>query len=179
MALINCSECRAEISDSAWFCPRCGHVLQGGLPTVPKWWWLGYEWKSKSNIGGIPLVHVAFGWNLQMGTLRVARGIIAIGQFGIGVITIAQFGIGLLFALGQFAAGSYAIGQFAAGIFFALGQFAAGMSAVGGGELPIPVMRSKSQGPRSSHDAVTGFYTTRDNLTFSGATFNLSISYYI
>jgi hypothetical protein len=106
--------------------------LRGGLPiSSPAWWWLGWEWKSRSNIGGIPLVHVAFGWDLQKGTPRVARGIIAIGQFGIGVITIAQFGIGLLFALGQFAAGSFAIGQFAAGIFFALGQFAAGINAVG------------------------------------------------
>jgi hypothetical protein len=96
-----------------------------------RWQWLGYEWKSKSNIAGIPFVHVAFGWNPETGNLRVARGIIAIGQFGIGLITIAQFGIGLLFALGQFVAGACAIGQFAAGIFFALGQFAAGMQAIG------------------------------------------------
>ncbi len=32
----------------------------------------------------------------------VAKGIIAIGQFGCGVVTIAQFGIGLV-AAGQFA----------------------------------------------------------------------------
>lgn len=131
MALINCPECSAEISDKAMACPKCGHPGRGGFPAVSKWCWLGYEWKSKSNIGGIPLVHIAFGWDLQKGTLRVAKGIIAIGQFGIGVITIAQFGIGLLFALGQFAAGSFAIGQFAAGIFFALGQVAAGINAVG------------------------------------------------
>jgi hypothetical protein len=96
-----------------------------------RWRWFGWEWKSKSSIAGIPFVHVAFGWDIEKGTLRVARGIIAIGQFGIGVITIAQFGIGILFALGQFVAGSYAIGQFAAGIFFALGQFAAGINAIG------------------------------------------------
>lgn len=132
MALVSCDECKAKISDSAWFCPKCGHVHRHGLPVRGPWWWLmGYEWKSKSNIGGIPLVHVAFGWDLQKGTLRVARGIVAIGQFGIGVITIAQFGIGLLFALGQFAAGSFAIGQFAAGIFFAMGQLAAGINAIG------------------------------------------------
>ncbi len=131
MALVDCPECGAKISDKAWACPGCGHPVGGGLMSIPRWCWLGYEWKSRSNIGGIPLVHIAFGWDLQKGTLRVARGIIAIGQFGIGVITIAQFGVGLLFALGQFVAGSCAIGQFAAGIFFALGQFAAGMSAIG------------------------------------------------
>ena len=131
MALVNCAECKAEVSDTAWFCPKCGHVHKKGFPLLGPSWWMGYEWKSRSNIAGIPLVHVAIGWDLQKGTLRVARGIIAIGQFGIGVITIAQFGIGLLFAIGQFVAGSFAIGQFAAGIFFALGQFAAGISAVG------------------------------------------------
>lgn len=129
--LDNCPECMAQVSDKAWFCPKCGHPLHGGLGPLANWRWLGFEWKSKSNIAGIPLVHVAFGWDLQKGTLRIAKGIIAIGQIGIGVITIAQFGFGLLFALGQFVAGSYAIGQFAAGIFFAVGQFAAGMDAVG------------------------------------------------
>lgn len=131
MALINCPECKAEISDKAWACPKCGHPAREGFPGTSKWCWLGYEWKSKSNIAGIPLVHIAFGWDLQKGTLRIAKGIIAIGQFGIGVITIAQFGIGLLFALGQFAAGSFAVGQFAAGIFFAMGQVAIGINAIG------------------------------------------------
>ncbi|KJU86460.1 hypothetical protein MBAV_001356, partial [Candidatus Magnetobacterium bavaricum] len=32
------------------------------------------------------------------------KGVIAIGQFGIGVVTIAQFGIGIVFAFGQFTA---------------------------------------------------------------------------
>jgi hypothetical protein len=131
MTLIDCRECGARISDKAWSCPGCGHPGPVKYPPMIRWQWLGYEWKSKSNIAGIPLVHIAFGWNPETGNLRVARGIIAIGQFGIGLITIAQFGIGLLFALGQFVAGAYAIGQFAAGIFFALGQFAAGMQAIG------------------------------------------------
>jgi hypothetical protein len=131
MTLVPCKECGTEMSDRAWACPKCGHPGRSAFPPFPRLRWLGYEWKSRSNIAGIPFVHVAFGWNLETGTLRVARGIIAIGQFGIGLITIAQFGIGLLFAAGQFVAGSYAIGQFAAGIFFALGQFAAGMTAIG------------------------------------------------
>jgi hypothetical protein len=131
MALVKCGECGNDISDKAWACPKCGFPGAGGLFPFAGWRWWGWEWKSQSNINGIPLVHVAFGWDLQKGTLRVARGIIAIGQFGIGVITVAQFGIGLLFCLGQFAAGGLAIGQFAAGVIFALGQFAAGMNAIG------------------------------------------------
>lgn len=63
--------------------------------------------------------------------MRVAKGIIAIGQFGIGVITLAQFGVGLLFGLGQFMAGTIVVAQFAAGVQFGLGQFATGYTAIG------------------------------------------------
>lgn len=64
------------------------------------------------------------------GQIRVAKGIIAIGQFAVGLITIAQFGIGFLFGFGQFIFGFAAVAQFAAGIYFALGQFAFGYIAV-------------------------------------------------
>ena len=100
----------------------------------------GREWKSDTTIWGIPLVHVAYGRD-ENGKLRVAKGIIAIGQFAIGGITIAQFGIGFLFgfgqfvlaplAIGQFAFALAAIGQFAITWLFGLGQFATGYVAVG------------------------------------------------
>lgn len=65
------------------------------------------------------------------GRRRVAKGIVAIGQYAIGVVTIAQFGIGLLFGFGQFVAGLSVVGQFAGGGFFGAGQFATGEVAVG------------------------------------------------
>jgi hypothetical protein len=132
MALIRCPECSAEVSDRAWTCPKCGCPIAGqGWPPFARWRWPGYEWRSEAQLFGIPLVHVAFGLNPETGTLRVARGIVAIGQFGFGVITIAQFGIGILGGIGQFIAGTAVIGQFAAGILFALGQFAVGLAAIG------------------------------------------------
>jgi hypothetical protein len=134
MTLIICDECGAEISDQAWSCPKCGYPIQA--PRIPPFiarygWWWGYEWKSEATILGLPLVHIAFGWDLKTGRLHVARGIIAIGQFGIGIITIAQFGIGILLALGQFVGGFVAVGQFALGIYFGLGQFATGAISYG------------------------------------------------
>lgn len=39
---------------------------------------------EECGIAGIPFVHAAFGWNPETGTLRVARGIIAIGQITAG-----------------------------------------------------------------------------------------------
>jgi len=127
MALINCPECDERISENAIACPKCGNPLKPGL--IGRRW--GYEWKSNTEILGFPLIHIAIGWNPKTGKLYLAKGIIAIGQFGIGLITIAQFGIGLLFGFGQFTGGLLAIGQFALGVYFGLGQFATGLTVIG------------------------------------------------
>ena len=121
MALITCPECSADISEKATTCPKCGYPIkpQADLTrTITRRFLRGFEWKSKTEILGWPLIHIAIGRNKETGKLMVAKGIIAIGQFGIGIITIAQFGIGLLFGLGQFACGTFSIGQFALGICF-------------------------------------------------------------
>jgi len=133
MALINCPECGAEISEKAMSCPKCGHPMKAmdDLTGIKRYLWRGFEWKSKTEILGWPLIHIAVGRNKETGKLLVAKGIIAIGQFGIGLITIAQFGIGILFGFGQFVGGLLAVGQFALGVYFGLGQFATGIIAIG------------------------------------------------
>lgn len=127
-----CRSCRREVSTEAFSCPHCG----APFPARHQWQGRGYEWKSKTRVLGVPLVHVAFGRD-RNGKLRVAKGIIAIGQFGIGVITIAQFGVAAVFgigqlmlaplALGQFAIGLAAFGQFGLGLFYGAGQIATGI----------------------------------------------------
>ncbi|MFA5338555.1 MAG: hypothetical protein WC317_00185 [Candidatus Omnitrophota bacterium] len=94
-------------------------------------WNIGYEWRSKTEIFGLPFVHIAFGKDRKTGKLLVAKGVIAIGQFAIGIIAIGQFAVGLIFGLAQFAVGIFAVAQFALGLIFGLGQFAAGMNAIG------------------------------------------------
>ena len=128
MALVDCPECKEKISDKAATCPNCGYPIQ---PNMGFMLWRGFEWKSQAEIWGVPLIHIAIGRNRKTGKLLVAKGIIAIGQFGIGLITIAQFGIGLLFGLGQFMISFISIGQFALGGYFGLGQFATGITAIG------------------------------------------------
>ncbi len=91
----------------------------------------GFEWRSATEVLGIPLVHVAVGRDPRTGRLRVARGIIAVGQFAIGIVTVAQFGIGLLFGFGQCVLGFTAVGQVALGAYFGAGQIATGMTAIG------------------------------------------------
>lgn len=126
MALVPCRECRREVSKTARACPQCG----APFPGRPHWQGTGYEWKSRVTVLGYPLVHVAYGRNAR-GKLRVAKGVIAIGQFGIGLITLAQFGIGLLFGFGQFCLGLTAVAQVAVTPLFGLGQFATGYIAIG------------------------------------------------
>jgi len=126
MALITCRECKAQVSEEAPKCPQCGVPW----PALPAWTGTGMDWQSPQQFFGYPLVHVAFGRDSR-GKRRVAKGVIAIGQFGFGLVAIAQFGVGLLFGFGQFIAAPLVVAQFAVGILFALGQFAAGYAAIG------------------------------------------------
>lgn len=126
MALTRCRECQKQISDQAELCPHCGIRF----PARKEWKGTGYEWKSNYTVYGYPLVHIAFGRDAQ-NRLRVAKGVIAIGQFGIGLITFAQVGIGILFGFGQLMFGLTAIAQVAITPLFGAGQFATGYVAIG------------------------------------------------
>jgi predicted Ser/Thr protein kinase len=120
MTLLGCRECRGTVSPDAESCPHCG----APRPAVPDFRGWGFEWKSKTTILGIPLVHIAFGRGRDR-RWRVARGILAIGQFAVGIVTFAQFGISL-FGVGQFLLGWAVAAQFAGASLAGLGQFASG-----------------------------------------------------
>jgi hypothetical protein len=104
--MTSCRECAHEVSPQAAACPQCG----APFPAKPDWDGWGFEYKSKTTIFGIPLLHVSFKYRPNRVPV-VAKGVIAIGQFGVGVINISQFGLGFL-SLGQFTAAAYAIAQF-------------------------------------------------------------------
>jgi hypothetical protein len=114
------------VSTEAFTCPQCG----APRPTEAAWTGTGFEWKSARTYAGYPLVHIAFGRDSR-GKRRVAKGVIAIGQFAVGLITVAQFGVGVLFGFGQFIFGFTTIAQFAVGLAVGIGQFATGYAAVG------------------------------------------------
>ena len=126
MALVSCRECGRQISTDAPACPACG----APWPSRPRWQGWGFEWKSRTTVYGYPLVHIAFGRDARR-RFRVAKGVIAIGQFAIGLITFAQVGVGLLFGFGQVLVGLTAIAQVAVTPLFAIGQFATGYVAIG------------------------------------------------
>jgi len=126
MTLLKCRECGQEVSDLARACPRCGAPRPGD----PEWRGTGFEWQSTQTFLGYPLIHVAVGKDAR-GKRRVAKGVIAIGQFAVGLITIAQVGVGLLFGFGQIMVGCTALAQFALALYVGVGQFATGYTAVG------------------------------------------------
>lgn len=128
--LIHCPDCGREVSSRAISCPHCGAPIQGeeALVRMIRRDW-GFEWRTKTEVFGWPLIHIAVG--RKGGKLRVAKGIIAIGQFALGVFTLAQFGIGILFGLGQFMLAPICIGQIAVALVFGLGQFSSGYIAIG------------------------------------------------
>ena len=113
-----CRECRHEVSEQAFACPNCG----APYPARAKWDGYGFEYKSELTLFGLPFLHISFKYRPNDPPVppfkyrfnyapAPAKGIIAIGQFGIGVFTIAQFGVGL-FTVGQVAIGGLALAQF-------------------------------------------------------------------
>ena len=103
----NCRDCHREVSEQAIVCPNCG----APYPAREKWDGWGFEYKSKASFFGLPLFHIAFKYRPNRGPV-IAKGIIAIGQFGCGVVTISQFGIGVI-SISQFTIAVYALAQFA------------------------------------------------------------------
>ena len=102
-----CRECRHEISEQAFACPQCG----APYPARDRWEGWGFEYKSRAEVFGWPLLHASFKY--RPNRLPVpAKGIIAIGQFAWGVFTLSQFGIGLV-SISQFTIAGYALAQFA------------------------------------------------------------------
>ena len=102
-----CRECHHNVSEQAYSCPNCG----APYPAKAHWDGWGFEYKSQARFMGWPLLHISLKYRANRMPVP-AKGIIAIGQFGLGVVNISQFGIGL-FSLAQFTIAGYAIAQFA------------------------------------------------------------------
>jgi hypothetical protein len=101
-----CRECGHEVSEQALICPHCG----APQPAREKWDGWGFEYKSEATLFGWPWLHISFKYRPNRRPVP-ARGIIAIGQFGLGIINISQFGVGL-FSVSQFTVSGYALAQF-------------------------------------------------------------------
>lgn len=147
MTLIACQDCEREVSSLAVACPHCGRPIQG----------FGYEYRSKTTLFGLPLVHIVAGPDPLTRRPRVAVGIIAVGQVACGVLAIGGvavggvavggMGVGLL-ALGGMALGGVAFGGVAVGG-LALGGLAIGWYALGGAALGVHAIDGRGGSPET------------------------------
>ena len=98
------------------------------MTTLPKL--TNFEYRSKEEINGWPLIHINLGTHPETGRPLVAKGVVAIGNIAIGivsigaaafgVVTLAGFGLGIV-SLAGFAIGIVALGAIALGYEVALG----------------------------------------------------------
>jgi predicted Ser/Thr protein kinase len=92
----------------------------------------GYEYRSKRTLWGLPLLHVVQGVDPQTGRPRVARGIVAVGDYAYGVVAVGGGAVGVI-AVGGGAVGVIAFGGVAFSLLLAIGGWAVAMGlAVGG-----------------------------------------------
>jgi len=103
-----CRECKHEVSAEAMACPGCG----APYPAKEKWNGWGYEYKSKTSLFGLPLLHVSFKYSPNRVPVP-AKGIFAVGQFACGIVTVSQFGLGVV-SLSQFTISGFALTQIGA-----------------------------------------------------------------
>ncbi|MFC1479485.1 hypothetical protein ACFL6F_02710 [Planctomycetota bacterium] len=98
------------------------------------------EYRSKTEIMGLPLIHFTYGKCPETGRRIVAKGFIAVGRLSCGVIAIGHASLGLI-AFGQLALGALVfaqaafglvgLGQLAIMLVMGIGQIATGYVAIG------------------------------------------------
>jgi predicted Ser/Thr protein kinase len=99
----------------------------------------GVNYRSKAMLFGLPLLHVTSGIDPETGRVRVAKGIIAIGDRAKGVVAFGGLAMGG-FAVGGLAIGVFAFGGAALGLVSFGGLAVALLAALGGGAIaPIAI----------------------------------------
>jgi tRNA A-37 threonylcarbamoyl transferase component Bud32 len=127
---------------------------------------LGFEFRSKATLFGLPLVHIATGTDPVTGRRRVAKGIVAFGDIAKGVIAFGGIAMGGL-TFGGITMGVVPIGGLGFGLFpfagmavglvlgyggvvvapIAIGGLAVGWYAVGGTALAVHALGSHARDP--------------------------------
>jgi hypothetical protein len=131
MTLTPCPDCGREISDQATICPGCGRPLAQRFPANDRSWPpYFYEYRTRSTLFGLPLVHVFIG-PIWLAGFRPARGIVAVGNIAVGVAAFGGVAVGLA-AFGGVSLGLLCIGGLALGLGLGVGGLATGYWAVGG-----------------------------------------------
>jgi hypothetical protein len=130
MQIVPCRQCGTPVDAEAPTCTECGALQPGKDEIEPK----GYVWESAGQWMGLPLVHIAFGYDSK-GISRTACGIVAIGQRAIGGVAIGIIAGGFvsigIVSMGVFSLGVVSLGALFAGGVNAIGALSIGVVAVG------------------------------------------------
>ena len=109
-------------------------IVQGGTRPggeMPPPYWMGYEYKSKRTLFGLPLLHVASGIDPRTGKAREARGIVAIGGVATGFLAMGGRAYGIV-AFGGLTMGVLSFGGLSMGVLSFGGLSVALILAIGG-----------------------------------------------
>jgi tRNA A-37 threonylcarbamoyl transferase component Bud32 len=98
---------------------------------------MGFEYRSKREFLGLPLLHVAFGVDPVTGKGRTARGIVAMGERAQGVFAFGGLAVGVM-AFGGIGVGIISFAGASLGL-IAFGGFGLGLLAAYGGMVIAPV----------------------------------------
>ena len=138
-----------------------------------------FEYKSKTMINNIPLVHINTGFSNHPQT---AKGIVAIGDIAIGAVAIGGVSSALV-SIGGISAGLISLGELASGMIVALGGIAIAPVELPLDLLPVVVYRLvQSQIYKTSRGACTTvqkvyFLISKYNTTLVITTLIIYISY--
>jgi len=90
------------------------------------------EYRSRTSLGGWPLIHICVGVDPATMRPRVAKGIVAIGNVAVGGVAIAGLACGLVTVGGASFGLLFALGGAAVGLGMSVGGLAVGSIALGG-----------------------------------------------
>ncbi len=139
---MKCPSCGAQpgpdVIRSDGVCPYCGASLSPSRRPTPvnttvdvRFTNLGWEYKSKWTLFGLPVVHIAVKADEDTGRPVVAKGIIAIGNVAVGVFALGGVALGGL-AVGGVSFGALAVAGIGIGV-ASVGGMALGAYAAAGG----------------------------------------------
>lgn len=124
---------------------------------------VGYEYRSRRKLFGVPLIHVATGVDLKTGKGKQACGIVAIGHRAKGVVAIGTVAYGF-FAFGAIGIGVLSFSSLAIGL-FSLGGIAIGLVAGFGALAVAPIaMGALASGVYASGALAFGLHAVGGNV---------------
>lgn len=121
---------------------------------------LHLEYKSKTHIGKLPLVHI----NIGLG--RTAKGVFAVGLMSTGIISVGLLSLGVL-SLGLVCLGLLAFGCIIGGV-LAAGAVSVGAIALGGLAIGLFAMGGCAVGLFACGGYAAGYYFALGNVAVGG-----------